>query len=427
MRRTMSRVALCLAALLVIVPGASAARAQESPPPLTSTYIVTVDDGLGDVAQVATSLLADLGAGEIVRTYEHAIDGFAIELPAALAPVLGALPGVVSIEADRVFTVSDTQSGAPYGLDRIDQRNLPLSGTYEYTADGSGVTAYVIDTGIRATHADFGGRVAPGVNTVDASPSTQDCNGHGTHVAGTVGGSTHGVAKNVSLVAVRVFGCSGSTTTAAIIDGVDWVVGHHDGGPAVANMSLGGGSSAALDQAVQAMIADGVTTAVASGNESTNGCGGSPAGVPAAITVGATDSNDARASFSNFGTCVDVHAPGVGIVSASNGSNTGTATLSGTSMASPHVAGAAALYLDDNPGASPAAVHAAVVDRSTPGVISGIKTSCSFFDNLLGSCMAGTPNRLLYTGTGGSTPPPPPPPPPPPASCSGLQALLGLC
>lgn len=426
MSRTLSRVALCVAALLVVFPGASVARAQAAPPPATTTYVVTLDGGLGDVAQVATSLLADLGAGEVLRTYEHAIDGFAIRLPAALAPVLAALPGVASIEPDRVFTVSDTQSGAPYGLDRIDQRNLPLSGTYEYTADGTGVTAYVIDTGIRASHVDFGGRVSPGVNTVDASPSTQDCNGHGTHVAGTIGGSTHGVAKDVSLVAVRVFGCSGSTTTAAIIDGVDWVVGHHAGGPAVANMSLGGGSSAALDQAVQAMIADGVSTAVASGNDSANGCSGSPAGVASALTVGATDRNDARASFSNFGTCVDVHAPGAAIISASNGSDTGTATLSGTSMAAPHVAGAAALHLEANPGASPAAVHAAVVDRSTPGVISGIKTSCSFFDNLLGSCMAGTPNRLLYTGTGGGTPPPPPPPPPP-ASCSGLQALLGLC
>ncbi|WP_436792981.1 S8 family peptidase [Actinospongicola halichondriae] len=421
MRRTESLVALVVAALLIAVAGAPVARASQDPAP--ATYIVTLDGVGGDVASVALSLLDQVGSGQVVRTYEHALDGFAVELAPALAPVLGALPGVVSIERDTVVTLSGTQPGAPYGLDRIDQRSLPLSGSYEYQATGAGVTAYIIDTGIRGSHSQFAGRVRPGTNTVDGSSPAQDCNGHGTHVAGTVGGSTYGVAKSVSLVAVRVFGCGDSTTTAAIIDGVDWVVGDHQSGqPAVANMSLGGGSSAALDAAVRAMIADGVTTAVASGNESTNGCSGSPAGVAQAITTGATDSSDRRASFSNFGTCVDVHAPGVGIVSASPTSDTATASLSGTSMATPHVAGAAAVYLADHPSASPAAVHAAIVDNATPGVVSGIKTSCSFLDNLTGSCMAGTPNRLLYTGTA-----PVPPTPPPPASCSGLAALLGQC
>ena len=410
--------------VLLATVGASTARAQSVP--ANGRYIVTLDGSVGDVAATALDLLDVVGAGTVLDTYTHALQGFLAELPAAAAPALRALPGVAGVEPDGTVTLVATQPNPPsYGLDRLDQRNRPLSGTYEYAATGAGVRAYIIDTGIHGGHADFSGRVQPGTNTVDSSPSTSDCNGHGTHVAGTVGGELHGVAKDVTLVAVRVFGCGNSTPTSAIIAGVDWVTGNHQAGqPAVANMSLGGGASTALDTAVRGMIADGVSTAIASGNESRNGCGGSPAAVAEGLVTGATDSNDARASFSNFGTCVDVHAPGVSIVSASPASNTATASLSGTSMAAPHVAGAAALLLEGTPSASPASVHSAIVGNATTGVISGIKTSCTLLDNVLGSCSAGTPNRLLYTG-GGSAPTPSPSSPPP--SCTGLPQLLGLC
>ncbi len=413
-----------MASLAVALGGVSTpAHAQAS---TTSRYIVTVDGALGDITSVATNLLGTLGAGQVVDTYQHALNGFAADLPAAAALSLASLPGVRGVESDGVFSLSETQPNPPsYGLDRIDQRNRPLSGTYVYNQTGVGVRAYIIDTGIHATHQDFSGRAVAGVNTVDASPSTSDCNGHGTHVAGTVGGESFGVAKDASLVAVRVFGCGNSTTTTAIIAGVDWVTGNHQAGqPAVANMSLGGGSSAALNTAVRNMINDGVSTAIASGNDGANGCGGSPAAVGEGIVTGSTDANDARASFSNFGTCVDIHAPGVSIISASPASNTASASLSGTSMATPHVAGAAALYLQANPSSSAAAVHSALVDNATVGVISGIKTSCTALDNLLGTCMAGTPNRLLFTGSASAPPPPPPPPPP---ACSSLNRLLGRC
>lgn len=392
--------ALVAAVALLATSGATAATAApaSAAPAATSRYIVTLDGGTADVAATAAGLVHQLGAGDVVATYGNALRGFLVELPAPAAAALAALPGVAGVEADGVVSLDATQPTPPsYGIDRIDQRARPLSGSYGYTSTGAGVRAYIIDTGIHATHVDFSGRVVAGTNTVDASPSTTDCNGHGTHVSGTVGGETYGVAKDVTLVAVRVFGCGNSTSTSAIIAGVDWVTGNHQAGqPAVANMSLGGGASAALDTAVRGMIADGVTTAIASGNDGANGCGGSPAAVAEGIVTGATDRNDARASFSNFGTCVDVHAPGVDIISASPSSNTASATLSGTSMATPHVTGAAARYLQGNPGASPAAVQAAIVGAATTGAISGIATTCTFLQNLLGTCTAGTPNRLLY-------------------------------
>ena len=382
--------------LLMVAPRANATASASSAISLTGV-IVTLDDASGDPAAVAADLIGPLG-GNVGYVYSSALRGFSATLPVAL---LGALTGdarVEAIELDGVVTVSDSQPSPPsYGIDRIDQRNLPLSGSYTYSSQGSGVTAYIIDTGIRATHADFGGRVQPGVNTVDGSPSTEDCNGHGTHVAGTVGGATYGVAKNVSLVAVRVFACANSTTTAAIIAGVDWVTANHTAGtPAVANMSLGGGASAALDTAVQRMINDGVVTAVAAGNDSNNGCNGSPARVANAVVVGATDSGDNQASFSSFGTCVDVHAPGVNIVSAGIASDTASATLSGTSMATPHVTGAAARLLSNSPTASGQTIHDRIVSTATPGVVKGIATTCTFLQNLLGTCDKGTPNRLLW-------------------------------
>jgi subtilisin family serine protease len=248
------------------------------------------------------------------------------------------------------------------------------------------VNAYIIDTGIRFTHNEFGGRAGSGFDAVDGG-AADDCNGHGTHVSGTVGGSTYGVAKNVHLVAVRVLDCGGSGTTAGVIAGIDWVTANHVS-PAVANMSLGGGASTTLDNAVVAAIASGVSFAVAAGNGNflgigVNACNSSPARVPAALTVGATNKNDKRASFSNFGSCVDLFAPGVDITSSWYSSNTATNTISGTSMSSPHVAGVAALYLQGNPGASPATVSAALIANATTGVVT--------------SPGAGSPNRLLFT------------------------------
>ncbi len=405
--------AAALSLFVAVAPPSPAA-----PRASTSEYLVT----LGPTGSTLADVLAAAGGGRVLDTFDVLGGGGLVQLPDAIAGVLAAVPGVTGVERNGTVSLSVTEPTSRYGLDRIDQRNLPLNGTYSYTATGSGVRAYIVDTGI-APHADFGGRVVAGVNTVDGTPSTQDCNGHGTHVAGTVGGAVNGVAKGVTLVAVRVFGCGNTTTTADIIEGVEWVVADHTAGaPAVANMSLGGPGSAALDTAVQNMSGAGVATAVAAGNDGANGCNGSPARVAGALTVGATDANDARASFSNFGACVDLHAPGVSIVSTAPGG--GTASLSGTSMATPHVTGAAALQLTAAPGSSPAQVHAALVGNATAGVVGGIKTTCTIVDNLLGTCMAGTPNRLLYTGS--SSQPPPPPPPPPPA-CSPLERLLGLC
>ena len=290
-----------------------------------------------------------------------------------------------------------SQTPATWGLDRIDQRDLPLNNTYNYNQTGQAVHAYIIDTGMRATHQQFTGRVGNGADFVGDGQGTNDCHGHGTHVAGTTGGTTYGVAKLVTLHAVRVLNCQGSGTNSGVIAGVDWVTANH-GSPAVANMSLGGGISTALDSAVNNSVNSGVSYAVAAGNSNANACNSSPARAPAANTVGSTTSTDARSSFSNFGTCLDIFAPGSSITSAWNTSDTATNTISGTSMASPHVAGAIALYLQTNPGASPSTVTNALIANSTL--------------NHVTNAGSGSPNRLLYSLFGG---PPPPPPPPPPA------------
>ena len=357
-------------------------------------YIVVLDDRVTAAAEQQARSVAKANGGRVLDNFGAVLNGFAAKLPDAAVDKLRSNPDVAYIEADQRFSIDATQSPATWGLDRIDQRNLPLSNGYTYNATGSGVTAYIIDTGIRASHSQFGGRVGSGYTAISDGNGTNDCNGHGTHVAGTVGGATYGVAKQVTLRPVRVLDCAGSGSTTGVIAGVDWVTSHHAAGtPAVANMSLGGGVSSALDTAVTNSINDGVTYAVAAGNENTNACNGSPSRVGAALTVGSTTSTDARSSFSNYGSCLDLFAPGSNITSAWYTGDTATNTISGTSMATPHVAGVAALYLQGAPTSSAATVGSAVVNGATSGVVTGAGT--------------GSPNRLLYSLLSGGTTPPP--------------------
>ena len=316
--------------------------------------------------------------------YRHALSGFTATLPAQALDRLRRHPRVEFIEQDVVVTASQTQTGPTWGLDRIDQRALPLGQTYNYNSTGAGVKAYIIDTGINTGHAEFAGRTAGGWTAVADGRGVQDCHGHGTHVAGTVGGTTWGVAKQVSLVPVRVLDCSGEGTGSAVIAGIDWITADHGTGqPAVANISLGGSPSWALDTAVRNSVLDGVTYTVAAGNDNLDGCSFSPARVAEAITVGATTSTDARSSFSNYGPCLDLFAPGSTITSAWHTSSTAAATASGTSMAAPHAAGVAALYLQGAPSATPATVADAIVAGATANAVSGTGP--------------GSPNRLLYS------------------------------
>ncbi|HUQ83585.1 MAG TPA: S8 family peptidase, partial [Gemmatimonadaceae bacterium] len=328
-------------------------------------YIVVLNDENSDPDGTADKLLKKHG-GQLKNVYRKALKGFAASnLSDQAVAALRNDADVQLVEADGIMSIDETQLSVPsWGLDRIDA----VSGTdnnYTYPNTASNVTAYIIDTGINPTHTDFGGRVLPGVDYIDGGEPT-DCNGHGTHVAGTVGGSSYGVAKAVTIIAVRVLNCSGSGSTSGVIQGVDWVAGSARR-PAVANMSLGGGASLALDQAVANAIAQGVVFAVAAGNSTQDACTSSPARAAAAITVGATTSGDALAYYSNYGPCVDILAPGSGITSAWYSSNTATNTISGTSMASPHVAGAAALVLSANTGYSPAQVRDELVNKATNG------------------------------------------------------------
>ena len=315
--------------------------------------------------------------------YTHALTGFAGRISDAARQGLLRDNRVVRVEADGIATVvalPTTQSGATWGLDRVDQTALPLSGSFSYTNTGAGVRAYIIDTGLRFTHNDFGPQASSGYDAVDGG-SADDCNGHGTHVAGTVGGNTYGIAKDVALVGVRVLNCSGSGTWSGVIAGIDWVTRDHAAGtPAVANLSLGGGANSSVDQAVKNMIADGVATAIAAGNGNQGGkaqdaCKYSPARVAEGMTIGATTQSDAKARWSNYGTCVDWFAPGVSIKSAWYTGDNATNTISGTSMATPHTAGVAALYLQSNPGASPGAVRTALYAKTTKHIVTSSNTA----------------------------------------------------
>ncbi|MFF7855498.1 S8 family serine peptidase [Streptomyces sp. NPDC007904] len=360
---------------------------------VAGSYIVTLKADEAKAGSAEGRAVARKYGAAIERTYTKALNGYEVEASETEAKRLAADPAVASVIQNRTFHITGTQPGPPsWGLDRIDQKSLPLNSSYTYPdSAGEGVTAYVIDTGVRITHSDFGGRASNGYDAVDNDNTAQDGHGHGTHVAGTVAGSAYGVAKKAKVVGVRVLNNSGSGTTAQVVAGIDWVA-RNAVKPAVANMSLGGGADSALDAAVRNAVASGVTFVVAAGNESTDASTKSPARVTEAITVGATTSTDARASYSNYGSVLDLFAPGSSITSAWRTSDTATNTISGTSMASPHVAGAAALHLAANPSATPAQVSSALTAAATTGVV--------------GNPGSGSPNRLLYVGDGGTTPPP---------------------
>lgn len=354
-----------------------------TPNAVDGSYIVVLNDSLNakSVSTAATQL-ADRYGADVAKTYSSALDGFSVKASEAEAKRLAANPSVDYVVQNQRVHATETQSPTPsWGLDRIDQAELPLDDSYTYSTTADNVTAYIIDTGVDASHEDFGDRVQPGQDFVDGGGDGDDQQGHGTHVAGTVAGSEYGVAKGASIVPVRVLDANGSGTTEGVISGVDWVAQNAEG-PAVANMSLGGTADQALDTAVEGAIEAGVTFVAAAGNESADAGNGSPSRVESAITVAASDENDAQAEFSNYGSVVDLYAPGVDITSAAMGG--GETTMSGTSMAAPHVAGAAALYLADNPQATPAEVSEALTSSATEGAIS----------NPTGE----TPNLLLNTG-----------------------------
>ena len=402
-RHSFGRKAAMLAAILpfalaVCLVDAGPAAAQPEAPPPTETQIGSsdgVDRSDRFLVQYRTEEGLQQGIEELTEAgvdAEPLTDAGPFVAAASLGPADAAAlrrdPTVLAVEVNSVFTSTATQTDPPWGLDRVDQRDRPLDTTYRYVSTGAGVTAYVLDSGLNMTHTEFTGRVPHWAywNYGDGMGAS-DCYGHGTHVSGTLGGTTYGVAKSVSIVPVRVLDCNGEGTTEAVISGIDWVIADHVAGqPAVANLSIGGPPSAIVDSQVQAMINDGITVVVAAGNEGQSTCDVSPARLPAAITVGASEIDDAVALYSNYGPCNDLFAPGTDVLSAFIGSNTASETASGTSMAAPHVAGAVARYLQSNPTATPAQVAAALDSAATLGSLS--------------QTFGGDPNKLLYIDSG---------------------------
>lgn len=351
---------------------------------IKNQYIVILNKDAGPSKDFAQNI-AKQHAGKVLQSYDTVLKGFAIYLPdtagTAFIEAMKKNPNVLSVESDTVVNIdATTQSNPDWGLDRIDQKALPLNSTYSYLQTGSGATAYIVDTGILSSHQEFSGRVLSGYTAISDGNGTTDCNGHGTHVAGTVGGTTYGVAKNVSLVPIRILGCDGSGASSNVIAGLDWIL-KNGKKPAVVNMSLGGATSSSLDSAVENLYNNGYVMVVAAGNSNTDACTSSPARVSKAITVAATDNTDTRASYSNYGSCVDIFAPGSQINSSWIGSNTATKILNGTSMATPHVAGVVAEMLQSTPTASPQTISTNLLNQASSNVVKN---------------PSGSPNRLLY-------------------------------